>query len=221
MSAHLEAHQVVRDETVEHSAQEQLQLLFQWLLRTKQRVRRHHAGRDYRSYQSETVGWRRDVPIGEPCSVMRATRTREPVRDLNRNAIPGAKRIGAEGLDVLSVDHGKTCSAIQEVLAVVRCVQLAAERHSPSICMRERRRTKRDRRDDLQIPHRPDFGHDDVWTREAIEEGARQGYGAGIGARIGQLVEDVRATQTETRGNLCRCPADSCSQEEELEAAMD
>ena len=220
MRADLEAHQIVGDETVEHSAQEQLQIFLQCLFRAKQSVRGHHAGGDDRGYQSETIGWRRDVPIGEPRSMMRATRTREPVRDLNRDAIAGAKRIGAEGLDVLSVDHGKTCSALQEVLPILRCVQLAAERHSPSICMREGRRPKRDRRDNLQILHRPDVGHDDVLTREAIEEGASQRHGAGIGARIRQLVEDVRATQTEPCGNLCRCPADSCCQEEELEASM-
>ena len=220
MRAHLEAHQIVRDETVEHSAQEQLQLLLQWLLRAEQRVRRHHAGRDDRGYQGETIGWRRDVPIGEPGSVMRATRACEPVRDLSGDAIAGAKRIGAERLDVLSVDNGKACSAFHEVLPVVRCVQLAAERHSPSICVREGRRTKRDRRDNFQILHRPDVGYDDVLTREAIEEGASQWHGARIGARIRQLVEDVRATQTEPCGNLCRCPADSRCQEDELEASM-
>ena len=135
-----------------------------------------------------------------------------------RDAIAGAQRVGGEWLDVLSVDHGKACS-LHEVLPVLGGVQLASERHlHPSAS--ERRRPERDRRDNLQILHRPDLGHDDVLPAKAIEEGASQWDGEGIGARIRQLVEDVRATQTEPCGNLCRCPADSRCQEEELEASM-
>ena len=186
-------------------------------------MRRHHAGRDDRGDQSETIRRRRDVPIGEPRPVMRPRAPassfatwpgRDSGRDADRRRRAGcAFRRSPEDLFRLSTKWRLSSVAFSS-RPNVTC--------HPSACA-SARRAESDRRDDLADPSASGSPGTTTCGRRAASRNARVSGTARRSAPVsGQLVERLQGDGGRTAQELSSWPApDSRRQEKELEAAMD